>query len=89
MMLLSSTRDHNDPELKDLFANGLAAKVRRLDELHQDNGDDATYVWMIWLEDPDDTYEFIEQFKKNIDGKTVGRFYHLMDGLLCFVEEVT
>ena len=93
MMLLQCERNKEEPEFDDLLF-GIRKLIRRIDELHSDNENDAVYVWILWLKDPNQEVTVIKQLEENLasitDTDEGGQFViqRLTDGILAVTEEV-
>jgi hypothetical protein len=82
MMPLQCTRNPREPELEDLL-KGFQDKVLRIDELHANDQDDSTYVWIIWLKDSDDELEIVDKLTDSNDFREV---LSLAEGLIAVRE---
>lgn len=83
-MDLQVTRDAWEPELDDLF-RGFSQHVTRVDELHATPDNDATYVFIVWVDE--DYHDFcLEKLKENVEDGTIVQA--LTPGIIAVTEDV-
>lgn len=49
------------------FLKYIADRVLRVDEVHQSKDNDSSYLWLIWLKNPDDSRSFMIGLQNNLN----------------------